>query len=138
MMITDFLKEQLDKRAEDSKKWRATMIASKGIAGFFVIGAALITLQPAVASQLATLVQFIVTAWGGVFALYLGATGAVDFKTTAALQTTQTDERIERTDRMITEKYDPQVEKAFAERFAADPSYRPPLTVPDQKEIPFR
>lgn len=84
-MITNFLQDQLDKPTKDSKKWKATMIAAKGIVGFFIVGAALISFQPTVATQLAAFAQFIVTAWSGVFALYLAGTSAVDYRTTAAL-----------------------------------------------------
>lgn len=38
----------------------------------------------------------------------------------------------------ITEKYDPAVEKKYADLFATDQSYRPPATVPDAEVEDFR
>lgn len=87
-MDTSFLKEQLTKPAKDSKKWRMAVIGLKGIAGFFVTGCVMFFIVPALAPHITTLVQFALTAWGGVVSIFLGAQGTVDFKTTAALQAT--------------------------------------------------
>lgn len=106
-LLTTFLKDQLDKPVEDSKKWRMTMIGLKGIAGFFVVGALLLMFQPMIAAHVATLVQFALTAWGGIVGLYLGAQGSVDFKTTSALQDIQKtetrEEHVVREDRLVVE-----------------------------------
>lgn len=86
MLLTAFLKDQLEKPVEDSKKWRMAIIGLKGIAGFFIAGSAMIFLRPENATSYTTLVQFALTGWGGIVGLFLGAQGSVDFKTTSALQ----------------------------------------------------
>lgn len=95
MNDNSFLKAQLEKPPQNSKKWRAMMIGAKGVAGFFLITMVMIMFQPTLASQLTTLFQFAVTAWGGLFGIFMGATGAVDYKTTAALQSSVVDEHRE-------------------------------------------
>lgn len=82
----NFLKNQLEKPTEDSKKWKAMMIGLKGVGGMFLVGAIMFVFKSDLAAQIATLVQFGLTAWGGIVSIFLGAQGTVDFKTTAALQ----------------------------------------------------
>lgn len=38
----------------------------------------------------------------------------------------------------VTEKYDPEIEKKYADLYATDQSYRPPATVPDSEIEDFR
>lgn len=80
------MRDQLEKRSGDSKKWRMAMIGLKGVAGMFVSGMLAFLFVPALAPHITTLVQFGLTAWGGIVSVYLGAQGSVEFKTTAALQ----------------------------------------------------
>lgn len=132
-----FLKNQLEKPSEDSKKWRVTIIGLKGIAGFFTVGAILIFIKPDIASEIATLVQFVVTAWSGIIGIYLGAQGSVDFKTTAAIEKIQENTTI--TENITTtEKYDPLTEQKYQDKFSTDESYRPIATIPDAKVETFR
>lgn len=83
---SEFLKNQLEKPTEDSKKWKAMVIGLKGVGAIFLVGAGMFLWMPAIAAQIATLVQFALAAWGGIVSIFLGAQGTVDFKTTAALQ----------------------------------------------------
>ena len=85
---TDFIKTQLEKPMEDSKKWMAFSVGLKGIAGMMLVGFLLFIFKPDLASQISTLVQFGVTAWAGIVGVYLGAQGTVEYKATAALQQT--------------------------------------------------
>lgn len=85
----EFLKAQLEKPPEDSKKWRMAMIGLKGVAGFTFMGFVLFFLRPSLAAQISTLVQVALAAWGGVVSIYLGAQGSVEFKATSALQSVQ-------------------------------------------------
>jgi hypothetical protein len=98
-----FLKDQLEKPRTESKKWRMAIIGLQGVAGMFIGGMIGFFIKPALAPQIATLVQFGLSAWGGIVALYLGAQGSVEYKTTAALEKVQKDETI--TNSQIDEKH---------------------------------
>jgi hypothetical protein len=112
-----FLKDQLEKPTEDSKKWRMSIIGLKGVAAILLVTHVMIFFKPDLASHLATIAQFGLTAWGGIIALYLGAQGSVEYKTTAALEKIQKDENI--TIHKIDEKH------LFVESEPGAPERRP-------------
>jgi hypothetical protein len=112
-----FLKDQLEKPRSESKKGRMAVIGLKGVAGMFVGGMIGFFIKPELAPQIATLVQFGLSAWGGIVALYLGAQGSVEYKTTAALEKIQKDENI--TIHKIEEKH------YFEEGMPGAPERRP-------------
>src|SRR5207249_602948 len=70
-----------------------------GIASFFAIGVMVFMWQPMAASQAVLLCQTVIGAWTATIAVYLGAQGSVDFKTTqvlgSAISTTNSSERVE-------------------------------------------
>lgn len=83
---SEFVKAQINKPTEDSKKWKMAIIGLKGIAGFFIVGTAMFVFRPAIAPTMTTMVQVAMTAWGGIIGIYLGAQGTVEYKATAAIQ----------------------------------------------------
>ncbi len=97
MNKTQFLRDQLDKPPEDSKKWKMAMYGLKGVGASFVVGVMMIAFFPSTGAHVTTIVQIFMTAWGGIVGIYLGAQGSVEFKTTSALQTSQDNRPIERT-----------------------------------------
>jgi len=82
---SSFLKEQLTKPSSESKKWRMAIIGLKGVGVFFLIGTLMFLFKPDLAAQMTTLVQFTITGWSGIIALFIGAQGVVDSKTVTAL-----------------------------------------------------
>ena len=80
-----FLKEQLTKPPKESKKWRMAVIGLQGVAIFFLAGVAMFFAKPDLATQMTTLIQFAITGWSGIIALFIGAQGVVDSKTVTAL-----------------------------------------------------
>src|SRR6266498_1504848 len=80
-----FLKEQLEKPPQESKKWILINRGLMGILFIFIVSAVLLFVKPELAGNLTTLAQAVVTAWGGFLAIGVGAIAAVDYKQTAAL-----------------------------------------------------
>jgi uncharacterized membrane protein YraQ (UPF0718 family) len=80
-----FLKAQLNKPPEDSKKWRMATMGLWGVVGIALAGLVMLFVKPSVAVQSTSIIQMTLTAWSGIMVLYLGAQGAVDYKTTSAL-----------------------------------------------------
>lgn len=112
------LKSQLEKPRECSLKWRMTVIGLKGVGGMFIAGMIGFVFLPALAVHIATLVQFSMTAWGGIVGIYLGAKGAVDFKTTSALEQVAKDEN-------KSEDVHQTIEHVYAEGAAGSPAVKP-------------
>jgi hypothetical protein len=81
-----FFKDQLDKPSEDSKKWRLINRGMLGVLSIFVVSAALLFIKPALAGNIATLAQIVVTSFAGLVAVGCSAIAAVDFKNSSALQ----------------------------------------------------
>lgn len=82
---TAFLKGQLTKPPGKSKKWRMAVIGLQGVAMFFLAGTIMFLVKPNLATQMTTLIQFAITGWSGIIALFIGAQGIVDSKTVTAL-----------------------------------------------------
>jgi len=76
-----FLQDQLTKPSGASKKWRMAIIGLRGIIVLFILGMIMFYIKPDLATQVATVLQFTVTGWSGIIALYIGAQGAVDATT---------------------------------------------------------
>ncbi len=83
---SEFVKAQINKPPEDSKKWMAVMFGAKGLAIASAIGAAIVVLRPAAAANITSILTIFIPSWSGMIALYLGAQGTVEYKATAAIQ----------------------------------------------------
>lgn len=88
MNKVDFLKDQLSKSPDDSKKSRMARVGLWGIGAFFLTGLACMFLKPSTAAQVVLLVQIAIGSWTGIVMVYLGAQGSVDYKTTQVLGNT--------------------------------------------------
>lgn len=83
-----FYKDQLDKPAEESKKWRLVNRGMLGVLGIFIVSALLLFVKPDLAGNLTTLAQIVVTSFAGLVAVGCGSIAAVDFKNSSALENT--------------------------------------------------
>jgi hypothetical protein len=83
-----FLQDQLTKSPDESKKARMARAGLYGIAAFFLSGLVCMFIKPDTASHVVLLVQTAIGAWTFIIGAYLGAQGAVDFRTTKALGNT--------------------------------------------------
>ncbi len=114
-----FLKDQLTKTPDDSKKSRMAKVGLWGVGAFFIAGIACMFLKPDTAAHVVGLVQVTIGAWTGIVMLYLGAQGTVDYATTNALSNS-----IEKKDETYTE-HSIHEEHYFEEGEPGSPGRRP-------------
>ncbi len=88
--VIEFLKNQLNKSAIDSKKYKMATLGLKGIVAFFVIGIAMAFIRPLLFTQVTSLIQITLGAWAAVISVFIGMQGAVDYRTTAGITSTAT------------------------------------------------
>ncbi len=86
------LKNVLTKPAEDSKKYRVTILGIQLLSGGFIVGAALCFVQPSLAGSITTFTQIFMTAVGGLISVYLGGQSASEWKASSALSATNVQE----------------------------------------------
>lgn len=108
-----FIQDQLNKPAEDSKKWRMAILGLKGVGAGAFLGLLVIVLRPAVSAQATSLIQIFMTAWGGIVGIYLGAQGSVEYKSTSAMQ-----QSIQQNGNAPAPTPDPPTPKPFAQEAA--------------------
>jgi hypothetical protein len=100
-----FLKDQLTKSPDDSKKAKMARAGLYGIAAFFLSGLLCMFIKPDTASHVVLLVQTAIGAWTFVIGAYLGAQGSVDYKTTQVLGNTIEKRDETRTEHIISEEH---------------------------------
>lgn len=100
-----FLQDQLNKSPDESKKAKMARAGLYGIAAFFLSGLVCMFIKPDTASHVVLLVQTAIGAWTFIIGAYLGAQGAVDFKTTQALGNTVEKKEETRTEHIISEHH---------------------------------
>src|SRR5882724_4945461 len=88
--VIEFLKNQLNKSALESKKYKMATLGLKGIVAFFVIGIAMAFIRPLLFTQITSLIQITLGAWAAVISVFIGMQGAVDYRTTAGITSTAT------------------------------------------------
>lgn len=81
-----FLKEQITKPTEDSKKWKLITRGMLGILFIFVMSSGLLFIKPELAGNIATISSVTLTAWGALLAVGIGAIAATDYKNTSSLE----------------------------------------------------
>jgi hypothetical protein len=81
-----FLKDQIDKPSEDSKKFQLIKWGMVGTIGVFILSAILLFVKPDLAGNLTSLAQIVITAYAGLVAVGCGSIAAVDFRNSASLQ----------------------------------------------------
>jgi hypothetical protein len=84
----EFLKNELQRPAEESKKWKMAIIGLRGVAAFFLVGVLFAGVFPAAAAGVLQLVSVSTAAWGAIIAVFIGAQGTQDYATTTAISTT--------------------------------------------------
>jgi hypothetical protein len=80
-----FLKDQIDKPPQDSKKWKLITRGMIGILFIFILSASLLFIKPELAGNITSLAQVVATAWSGLLVIGIGAIAAVDYKNTGSL-----------------------------------------------------
>ena len=88
--VIEFLKNQLNKSALESKKYKMATLGLKGIVVFFIVGIAMAFIRPLLFTQITSLIQITLGAWAAVISVFIGMQGAVDYRTTAGITSTAT------------------------------------------------
>lgn len=120
-----FLRDQLTKSPDDSKKAKMARVGLYGIAAFFLTGLVCMFIKPETSSQVVLLVQIAIGSWTGIVMLYLGAQGSVDYKTTQVLGNSIEKRDETRTEHVIHEEH------LFEEGQPGSPERRPWSPHPD-------
>jgi len=76
---------EIQKPAEDSKKWKLINRGMLGIIAIFSISAILVFIKPSLSAHITSLAEAALTAFGGIVAIGTGSIAAVDFRNSTSL-----------------------------------------------------